>query len=228
MQYSGEDNLDVLQQAHKYNDFLVTEVCRYIDTHTAKVIDFGAGEGYLADFVAQKSDREIICIEPAENLEKFYTNKKHYKSLEHISDESVDYIYSLNVLEHIEDDAATIDLFYQKLRKGGKIFLYVPAFNVLYSSMDKKVGHFRRYSKKAVFSLFSNQQKWQISKFCYADFLGFFVTLIFKIIGNSKGDVNPQALRFYDAFLFPLSRFLDKLTCGKILGKNICVVVEKK
>ena len=193
-----------------------------------QIVDFGAGEGYLAEEVEKNSGCHVICLEPADNLQKFYVGKMHYQSLTEIADETLDYIYSLNVLEHIEDDAAIVEAFYQKLKHGGKIFLYLPAFNVLYSSMDEKVGHFRRYDKSTLKKLFADENKWRIKKLYYADFAGYFVTLLYKIIGSKQGDINPNSLKIYDRFIFPISRFLDKITVGKILGKNVCIVVEKK
>ncbi len=228
MQYSGEDNLDVLRLAKNYNRFLIDKVCALIHKPDMQIVDFGAGEGYLAEEVAKNSGCHVICLEPADNLQKFYVGKMHYQSLTEITDETLDYIYSLNVLEHIEDDAAIVEAFYQKLKHGGKIFLYLPAFNVLYSSMDEKVGHFRRYDKSTLKKLFADENKWRIKKLYYADFAGYFVTLLYKIIGSEQGDINPNSLKIYDRFIFPISRFLDKITVGKILGKNVCIVVEKK
>ena len=62
-------------------------------------------------------------------------------------DASFNYIYTLNVLEHIEDDAAALRSLHAKLTDGGKLLIYVPAFPVLYTSMDAKVGHVRRYTR---------------------------------------------------------------------------------
>ena len=62
----------------------------------------------------------------------------------------------------------------------------------------------------------------------YTDFAGFFVTLLYKLIGSRQGDIFPKSLKFYDKFIFPLSLFLDKITQGKILGKNVWIMVKKK
>ena len=228
MQYGGEDNLDVLRSAKNYNRFLVQEVCAVIDRMNLKIVDFGSGEGYIADEVKKCGKCDVICIEPADNLQKFYVGKTHYQSLNELADGTIDYIYSLNVLEHIEDDAAIVDLFYKKLKQNGKIFLYLPAFKLLYSSMDEKVGHFRRYTKNRLLNLFQDKSRWQINKLAYADFAGYFVTLLYKIIGNSHGDISSGSLKFYDKFIFPISRFFDKITFGKILGKNVYIIVTKK
>jgi len=60
---------------------------------------------------------------------------------------AVDTVVCLNVLEHIEQDTATLsDLFYV-LRPGGRIVLIVPALQALYGSLDEHLHHVRRYEK---------------------------------------------------------------------------------
>lgn len=227
MQYAGEDNLDVLRLAKNYNQALVDDILDDCDENCEQILDFGAGEGYLSALVEAKINKKVLNIEPAENLQKFYQGRMHQKSLDAVADNSVDYIYSSNVLEHIEDDAAIVEDFYHKLKNGGKIFLYLPAFNVLYSSMDKKVGHYRRYTKDMLQNLFADKTKWQIERLSYADFAGYFVTLLYKIVGNKQGDISSKSVCFYDKFIFPISRMLDKLTRGKVLGKNVRITVKK-
>ena len=107
------------------------------------------------------------------------------------------------------------------------MYLYLPAFPCLYSSLDKLVGHYRRYTKKSLVQLF-NSNVWEIKEVKYADFLGFFVTLLFKLIGNKKGTISPLALKIFDKYIFPISCLFDKITRGKICGKNIMIHIVKK
>ena len=53
----------------------------------------------------------------------------------------------LNVLEHIEDDVDVLIKMRSLLETGGRIVMYVPAVNGLYGKWDRKVGHWRRYSR---------------------------------------------------------------------------------
>src|SRR5207244_13246114 len=63
--------------------------------------------------------------------------------------ERLDTVVCLNVLEHIEDDAASLRAMHDLLRpgggKGGRLVLLVPALRVLYGTLDEALGHFRRY-----------------------------------------------------------------------------------
>lgn len=227
MEYSGEENLNVMKLAKNYNNYLVKLITQSInDSHVKKnVVDFGAGDGYFTSAVTKELKNQVISIEPADNMEKYYAQPP-LKSLKEVSSGSVNFIYSLNVLEHIENDKDIINEFYRVLEPNGGILLYLPAFPCLYSSMDKLVGHYRRYTKKDVARLFDTAL-WKVEKVEYADFAGWFVSLLFKYIGNKSGEVSPKALKFYDKIIFPISLLLDKITKGKILGKNIIIKVKK-
>jgi SAM-dependent methyltransferase len=55
-----------------------------------------------------------------------------------------------DVLEHIEDDAATLRHVHRLLRPDGRLFLTVPAYPFLTSVDDVYAGHFRRYTTASI------------------------------------------------------------------------------
>lgn len=226
--YTGTAILETMKQAVNYNQFLLTRIkaAAHPIEKCASIVDFGAGVGTFAELLRQ-SDIQVSCIEYDDQLRGNLSNQGYtvYKTADAVASLSIDYIYSLNVLEHIENDDEALRDLYKILTKNGLLYLYVPAFNILYSTMDKKVGHFRRYThkkllhqlEKAGFTVIS----WQ-----YIDSIGFFVSLLYRFIGNSSGEINPTVLKFYDHILFPLSRIADKLL-KKVLGKNLEVWAKK-
>lgn len=227
MEYGGEDNLITMKLAKNYNSFLVGDVIHKVPSTAQVIVDFGSGDGYFADRIEKRLNKKIICIEPSQNLQKYYQNAPPLNSLDELSNNSVDCIYSMNVLEHIEDDQAVIEKMHKKLKIGGVLYLYLPALKLLYSSMDRQVGHYRRYTL-ACMKKRLDDKKWDLIENYYADFGGFFVTLLFKFLGSKSGKINPLALKVYDRFLFPLSFLLDRITAGKIIGKNLITVAIKK
>jgi len=58
-----------------------------------------------------------------------------------------DTVVCLNVLEHIEDDRATLSDLHAVLEPGGRLVLVVPALARLYGTLDEHLHHFRRYEK---------------------------------------------------------------------------------
>lgn len=226
MQYTGEDYLLALESAKNYNAFIASQIARWIRDGDQRIIDFGAGNGMLARMVHAIADKDIQCLEPADNMRK-YLGENTLKSLEEVGGSSVDFIYSSNVLEHIEDDAAVVAEMARVLKPGGRAFFYLPAFQCLFSSLDRKVGHYRRYDAGMLRSLFS-PDVWRVRDLRYADSIGFAATLCFKLFGNRKGDYPAvSSLVCYDRLVFPLSRLGDKITCGKLFGKNVMVCAEK-
>lgn len=231
-EYIGIDNLKVMKNAHHYNISLINLVCQFIRLHTkinsqTTIIDFGSGDSFFARIIQRKINHKITCIEPAKNLHSHYTGLTLLDNLNDLPDNSVDIIYSLNVLEHIENDTAIVQDFARVLKQGGSILLYLPACPSLYSCMDKAVGHYRRYTPASLKKLFSDSS-WKINRIAYSDFCGFFITWLFKLIGNNQGKISPKALFIYDNFIFPISSLADKITRRKVIGKNIIIEVNKK
>lgn len=224
LKYSGVDILKTLATAKKYNKFLEESIIRYSTSRV--MVDFGAGSGTFARALTASGYR-IICVEHDPDLLEQLRRSvpTSYRELEEIPAGSAGYIYSLNVLEHIEDDLEALRLLHSKLKPGGRLFLYVPAFKVLYSSMDRKVGHFRRYGKNQMLSLLSSAG-FTVEKARYADSLGFFVSLLFRFVGNKEGSLNVGMVKTYDSFIFPMSRLLDYIL-GPLIGKNLMVVARK-
>ena len=224
--HSGQYNLEVMQIAVNYNKYLLRLVHSFLKNKDAVILDFGAGIGTFADFLSQE-DYKILCVEPDQAMGDILKNKhlSVVQTLDDIENESVDYVYSFNVLEHAEEDSLIIKKLYSKLRSGGSILIYVPAFQTLYSSMDKKVGHFRRYTMGELEPKLK-EAGFVVNKANYVDSLGFLATVLYKLIGNKRGDLNPTALTAYDKYVFPVSIIFDRLF-KKSFGKNLYLLATK-
>ena len=109
-----------------------------------------------------------------------------------------------------------------RLKPGGVLLVYVPAFPLLYSSMDRKVGHVRRYRHGRLVGLLGAAGL-KVEFISHQDCLGFFAGLLFKLIGNDTGTFDRRSLVAYDRYVFPLSRRLDRLA-GMFFGKNLLAV----
>ena len=222
--YSGTANLEVMSEAKRYNRFLVDEILLHAPS-SGMVVDFGAGLGTFACAIRERG-REVLCVEPdpGQLVALAKLGLAGFSSLEQL-DRDLLYIYSLNVLEHIEDDNAALAEITQKLAPGGRLFLYVPAFPLLFGPMDKLVGHVRRYRRRELARKVAGQGL-KVVRCEYVDSLGFVAALVFNVLSRSGGRLDPCAVRLYDRFVFPLSRVMDVL-CWAALGKNVLLVAEK-
>ena len=62
----------------------------------------------------------------------------------------LDTIVGLNVLEHVREDDAALVALAGRLRPGGRLVLVVPAFPALYGTIDRAIGHHRRYGRQEI------------------------------------------------------------------------------
>jgi SAM-dependent methyltransferase len=220
--YIGRDNLDVMEVAANYNRWLVDLAAMNFQPG-ARILDFGAGTGTLTRmFHARGFDVRACEPDAAMARELQRAGIATEQSLTAIPDGSFTGVVSFNVLEHIEDDAAALRALRAKLRAGGRLFLYVPAFPILYSSMDKQVGHHRRY-RRAPLKRLLERCGFEVIRCRYADSLGFPAALAYRFLGSSDGLLTRDSVFRYDRWVFPLSRALDSLIAGT-LGKNVLIV----
>ena len=224
--YSGTDELRVMANAVNYTNFLTRFITKKI-SQPGPILDFGAGIGTFS-IRLKNLGYDVHCLEPDEHLatELESLGFQVYRSIEQIEDQSYSAIYCLNVLEHIHDDREALSKIISKLQHMGRLLVYVPAFPILYSANDARVGHYRRYRLKQITSMLQNLGC-VIETYSYIDSLGFLAILIYKWFGDRSGSVNPILLRAYDLAVFPISRLVDKLGARWLFGKNIMVTASR-
>jgi SAM-dependent methyltransferase len=223
-QYSGVDVLEALENAHNYNHYL-TRLIR-TSTESKEVIDFGAGIGTFSKLL-RSAGYNVTCVEP-DLLQRERLEEQGFETLENINaiaDNSASFVFSLNVFEHIENDSLAVKEVRQKLKPGGTLLIYVPAFECLWTSLDEKLGHHRRYTKKSVRHLVE-REGFTVESVRYMDCLGFIAALVFRLVNGRASAVTATSIRFYDQWLFSPSRVLDKLF-DRWFGKNVYVRCRK-
>jgi SAM-dependent methyltransferase len=223
--YTGVDNLEVMREAENYNRYLRSLVERHA-AGAQRVIDFGAGSGTFA-IPCAAAGLDVTAVEPDDRLRAILAaaGMAAVSAASALPNEAFQYAYTLNVLEHIEADVDALQILRTKLVPGGRLFVYVPAFPVLFTSMDAKVGHVRRYTRTTLRASLT-AAGFEIRSIRYADSLGFAATLLFRAIDSGRGDVNRRLLRVYDRLVFPLSRALDTVT-HRWFGKNLLALAVK-
>ncbi len=146
----------------KVDLWLYDEIKPYIGQ---RVLEIGCGMGNFARYLV---DRELylgidIGTESVDYLNNRFGTYANVKAI--VSDVtnddflklesySIDSVFSLNVFEHIEDHEKALNNAAQVLQPGGSFILGVPAHNWLYGSMDKSIGHYRRYDPQMLQELF--------------------------------------------------------------------------
>ncbi|MCM5572095.1 class I SAM-dependent methyltransferase [Burkholderiaceae bacterium FT117] len=223
--YSGRDNLEAMRLAVRYNAFLVD----LIGAHAApvdRILDFGAGLGLFAEALRARG-HQVSCLEVDDELARGLADRgfRAVRSPDELADSSIDYLYSLNVLEHIDDEVAALSALMPKLRRGARCLIYVPAFPILYSAMDRLVGHHRRYTAGSLRAALEGAGL-SVERVEYADCLGFPASLAYRMLGGD-GTLSPASVVAYDRWAFPASRAIDRLT-RRWFGKNVFAVARKR
>lgn len=223
-QYRGHDILDLLKEARNYNRWLTDQVYSAKPPGAARIADLGAGRGTFAEMLRERG-LEIACVEPDPENQVILRQSGFsvQATLDEHEPESLDYVYTLNVLEHVPDDEALVRAVFSRLRKGGRLFIFVPAFPVLWSRLDDYVEHQRRYRRSPMVAML-RRAGFVLERARYADCLGFFAALFFG--RNAKVEISPRSIWFYDRLLFPVSRLLDPVL-GQFFGKNLAVLCRK-
>ncbi|MBL8670642.1 MAG: class I SAM-dependent methyltransferase [Alphaproteobacteria bacterium] len=222
--YAGTAILEVLQEARNYNAFLMDLVLACADPG-GTVADFGAGIGTFASELRRRGI-DVTAIEP-DQAQLARLRAEGLPAVAGLSElaRPADLIYSLNVLEHIEDDLGALQAIAGALRPGGRLLLYVPAFQVLYGPLDRAVGHVRRYRRRPLAALVE-QAGLRIERAAYADSIGFLAALLHRFVAGESATLDRRAVMLYDSVAFPVSRVLDRV-CWPLFGKNVVVQAVK-
>lgn len=219
--YTGKEELEQAMYLPGYNRNIAAQLTRVMKPGQV-LMDFGAGTGTISGLVRDLAKpQKLICLEiDAGNAAAL--RQKGFEVIGDIAacpDESVDVVFSSNVLEHIEDDVAALKGIYRKLKPGGYASFWVPAWKVLWTKMDDRVGHYRRYRRRLMIETFE-KAGFTAERCYYQDCLGFPVTVLFKLIGDRDAKVTEGNLRLYDNVIFPVSHLLD-YAASPFIGKNL-------
>jgi 2-polyprenyl-3-methyl-5-hydroxy-6-metoxy-1,4-benzoquinol methylase len=96
-----------------------------------------------------------------------------------------DLITALDVVEHIEDDAAAIENLVAMLRPGGYLVLTVPAFMLLWDVHDERNHHFRRYRRGQLHKLLAPHGTLCELRYLFPSL--FFLKAAFRLANGASG-----------------------------------------
>lgn len=233
----GLDTLKIIAESDKLNEWIYNTIKPSLK---GRILEIGSGIGNLTSYAVENklhitaSDiRDKYC----EILShKFYDNtyveavrkidishadfEKEYHDLIN----TFDTVFAINIIEHIENDMLAIQNCRKLLKNEGKLIILVPANPLLYNRFDIELKHFRRYTKKSLVQLLTNE-KFNVSKIHYFNFIGilgwWFSGSILK-----KRLIPLGHMRLYNK-LVPLGKMIDKITFGK-MGLSLIAFADKE
>jgi SAM-dependent methyltransferase len=232
--FGAAGDLERLGAAGHFFDWALQELRPFLH---GRVLEVGAGMGTITRrLVELDPGLSIVALEPAGNV---FGSLASYAALtprvtahrqtlrEYLtgSEERFDAVVYLNVLEHVEDDAGELRLAAAALRGGGALLVFGPALEWLYSELDYKAGHYRRYDLDRLGEL-ARAAGFEVLSLRYFDVVGvlpYFAA--YRLLRRPA--ISGSTLWGYDRLLVPVSRLLQRAVPRPPMGKNIVLVARK-
>jgi len=159
--YGTKDLID-MEAAPKYTEWTLERTKPYVGN---LLLEIGSGIGNNVRILMQYTNVVATEIEPVylEVLRNAYLNTPGVEVREWDASQPPpddlphpDSVLCSNVIEHIEDDQAVILNADRILKPGGNMIFIVPRGEKLFCSLDTAIGHYRRYDKSQLSSMFEN------------------------------------------------------------------------
>jgi SAM-dependent methyltransferase len=217
------EELTLFAQATNWKAYWASLIAPFIK---GDVLEVGAGLGANTGMLSSVSKGRYVCLEPdRELIQQLEVKFKFRLPLEAFNgavaslsqEERFDTAIYIDVLEHIEDDAAELDSVAKHIRPGGHLIVLSPAYQALYSPFDEALGHYRRYNRSTL--LRCSPPGSSVIRIDYLDSLGVVLSLANRLILRQSYPTLSQVL-FWDGRIVPVSRCIDRLT-GFRIGKSI-------
>ncbi len=152
----GPGILDVLSAARRFNQWMADTLRPYVGK---RVMEIGAGIGNISVLLCRHRELYVAGEINQAHLARLAARLAHRPqvSVEYCDlakgdgmgdhQDSLDTVLCINVLEHIEDDAAALRNIHSVLRPGGQAVILVPQDMAIYGTLDEVLEHCRRYSQ---------------------------------------------------------------------------------
>jgi SAM-dependent methyltransferase len=234
--FAAED-LEVMSEAENYVRWIFTEL---VAPHLGpSVLEIGSGIGtYSPRIVADPKVKQLTCVEIdlscSATAREALAAAHVRKPVEHIvadylgarlPKDEYDTALLINVLEHLQDDRAAIRKARSELRMEGTLVIFVPAFGLLMSGLDRRLGHHRRYTTASLRKLLEGAG-FAVPTLRYYNLSGFLGWLWrFRIRGRMEQ--SPSLVRFFDRRILPVQLRVERaLTLP--LGQSVYAVAKKR
>lgn len=223
----GTEALDAMEQAERYNAAIEADLAEAMSrAGSMQLLDIGAGGGEFARRMRRRGF-DVVCVEP-DSVRRSALVADGFTASADLSglDGSFGGAYMINVLEHVRDDVEIVSEVRLLLSRDAPFFVWVPAFESLYSDFDHALGHYRRYSRKSLIRTLMLGGM-TVHRAEYRDSLGWLAAAGWKIVPRrSRHQLPSRSIALYDRWIFPASRALDRLA-SRGFGKNVIAVATR-
>jgi SAM-dependent methyltransferase len=214
--YVGSE-LALFAEATNWKSYVASQLRPWLGP---RVLEVGAGIGTNTAQLFVDPVKEWVAIEPDANLagQIAGVSRVVVGTLAALDpSERFDAILYLDVIEHIEDDAAELERAARHLIPSGRLIVLVPAHQFLFSPFDAAIGHYRRYSRTGLLRIGPGNA--HLKRLRLLDSIGLFASLANCLMLRAANPTVEQ-IRIWDRTMVPTSRVIDRLI-GYRVGKSI-------
>lgn len=218
----------ILEQASQLKNYTRWTISLFSKYFGKNILEIGSGLGGVSQYLPKKHvTLSDVCSDYIKKLKSQFGYKTIKINIEKDSFDkqknNFDTIISSNVFEHIKDDERALRNCFNLLNKNGKLLLFVPARPEIYGSLDKAMGHFRRYTKEELTQK-TKEAGFKIIEIKYVNFPGYFSWWLRGKM-SSRSNSDSVMAKIFDTLVVPLL-YLEK-NIPIPFGQSLMLVAEK-
>ncbi len=225
--------LEVFAQARCWKRYWISRLRPFV---RGAVLEVGAGIGSNTLLLCTGVEERWLCLEPDPKLAATLRSRLaesapapapevRVGALEALAaEEQFGTVLYVDVLEHILDDRGELARAARHLRPAGHLLVLAPAHPWLFSPFDQAIGHFRRYTRGDLLRL--SPPGLRVVRSFYLDSVGLLASLANRLLLR-QAHPSASQIAFWDSYLVPCSKILDRLVLGRLGKSTVCVWQRK-
>jgi SAM-dependent methyltransferase len=216
---AGAETLEIMRAAPRYNDWQYRRIAPFLGR---RICEVGSGIGNISSLLAAHAPDRLVLTD----TDRYYREvvRGRFAGRPEVVVEELtlpdagaalrfgghelDTVVALNVLEHIAEDVEALRSMRDILAPGGRAVVLVPAWPALYGSLDRELGHVRRYTRRGLRSAMERAGL-RLTHTCYFNLVGA-AGWLWNARVRRLPRIPFRQLRWFDA-LVPVLRAEDRI-----------------